>query len=229
MEPASHGDQDVLNNSTEVHPSNRTDQTDRAVYRIDPRTSGMELRLEPRSDNQTDRTRSRLSRPSRHSKDNSRARLSLGREEPEDRHGFSPGGPSGQSRRSPYRYRRASISQSSLCVVWGLANTFIHSWVVGLRSWDSLLLLRSETYLIHAQEQALCFPSLETVLGIWCALLGGCVTYTAYFRAARDDVDHPILSGRRSRNNFSGMIVSLVVEAILGFIGKKFPKVSFLL
>ncbi|WZZ88477.1 hypothetical protein YC2023_117056 [Brassica napus] len=109
MEPAPHRDQDVLNNSTEVHPSNCTDQTDRAVYRIDPRTSGMELRLEPRPDNRADHSRARLSRPSRHSKDNSQARLSLGREEPEDRHGFSPGRPSRQSRRSPYRYRRASI------------------------------------------------------------------------------------------------------------------------
>ncbi|KAF2590407.1 hypothetical protein F2Q70_00040917 [Brassica cretica] len=109
MEPAPHGHQDVLNNSTKVHPSNCTDQTDRAVYRIDPRLSGMEFRLEPRSDDRTDRTRARLSRPFRYSKDNSRARFSLGREEPEDIHGFSPGGPSGQSRRSPYRYRRASI------------------------------------------------------------------------------------------------------------------------
>uniref|UniRef100_A0A0D3D3K1 Uncharacterized protein n=1 Tax=Brassica oleracea var. oleracea TaxID=109376 RepID=A0A0D3D3K1_BRAOL len=109
MEPAPHGDQDVLNNSTEVHPSNRIDQTDRAVYRIDPRTSEMELRLEPHPDNQTDHTRARLFRPSRHSKDNSQAGLSLGREEPEDRHGFTRGRPSGQSRRSPYRYRRAFI------------------------------------------------------------------------------------------------------------------------
>jgi len=109
MEPAPHGHQDVLNNSTEVHPSNRTDQTDRAVYWIDPRSSGMEFWLEPRSNDRTDRTRARLSRPSRHSKDNSRARLSLGREEPEDRYGFSHGGPSGQPRRSLYRYRRASI------------------------------------------------------------------------------------------------------------------------
>ncbi|KAF3523822.1 hypothetical protein F2Q69_00048006 [Brassica cretica] len=94
MEPAPHRDQDVLNNSTEVHPPNCTDQTDRAVYWIDLRSSEMEFRLEPRSDDRTDRTRARLSRPSRHSKDNSRARLSLGREEPEDRRGFSPGGPS---------------------------------------------------------------------------------------------------------------------------------------
>ncbi|KAG2283640.1 hypothetical protein Bca52824_054860 [Brassica carinata] len=69
----------------------------------------MELRLEPRPDNRTDRTRACLSRPSRHSKDNSRARISLDREEPEDKHGFSPGGPSRQSRKSPYRYRHASI------------------------------------------------------------------------------------------------------------------------
>ena len=48
IEPAPHGDQDILNNSIEVHPSNRTYQTDRAMYQIDPRTSGMELRLEPR-------------------------------------------------------------------------------------------------------------------------------------------------------------------------------------
>uniref|UniRef100_A0A0D3BUB1 CCHC-type domain-containing protein n=1 Tax=Brassica oleracea var. oleracea TaxID=109376 RepID=A0A0D3BUB1_BRAOL len=114
MEPAPHGDQDVLNNSTEVHPSNCTDQTGQAVYRIDPCSSGMEFRLEPRSDNRTDRTRARLSRPSRHSNDNSRARLSLGYEEPEDRHGFSPHGPSGQSCRSPYHYRRASIRMFGL-------------------------------------------------------------------------------------------------------------------
>ncbi|KAF3571101.1 hypothetical protein F2Q69_00061899 [Brassica cretica] len=96
-------------NSTEVHPSNSTDQTDRAVYRIDPRSSRMEFRLEPRSDDRTDRTRARLSRPSRHSKNNSRARISLGRAKPEDIHGFSPVGPSGQSHRSLYRYRCASI------------------------------------------------------------------------------------------------------------------------
>ena len=90
MEPAPHGDQDILNNSTEVHPSNRTDQTGRVVYRINPCSSGMEFRLEPRSDDRTDHTRARLSRPSRHSNDNSRARLSLDREEPEDRHGSHP-------------------------------------------------------------------------------------------------------------------------------------------
>ncbi|KAF2532794.1 hypothetical protein F2Q70_00029378 [Brassica cretica] len=41
-----HGDQDVLNNLTEVRSSDRTDQTDRAV----PCVSRLELRLEPRLD-----------------------------------------------------------------------------------------------------------------------------------------------------------------------------------
>ncbi|KAF2588485.1 hypothetical protein F2Q70_00039188 [Brassica cretica] len=51
-----HGDQDVLNNLTEVRSSDRTDQTDRAV----PRASRLELRLEPRPDDRTDRTGARL-------------------------------------------------------------------------------------------------------------------------------------------------------------------------
>ncbi|KAF2594875.1 hypothetical protein F2Q70_00044081 [Brassica cretica] len=80
-------------------------QTDRAVYRINPRTSGKELWLEPRPDDRTYHTRARLFRPSRHSKDNSRARLKLGHEEPKDRHAFSSGGPSGQSRVRPSPYR----------------------------------------------------------------------------------------------------------------------------
>uniref|UniRef100_A0A0D3DTC1 CCHC-type domain-containing protein n=1 Tax=Brassica oleracea var. oleracea TaxID=109376 RepID=A0A0D3DTC1_BRAOL len=133
MDPAPHGHQDVLNNSTEVHPSNCTDQTDRAVYRIDPRLTGMEFRLEPRSDDRTDRTRARLPRPFRYSKDNSRARLSLGHEEPEDIHGFSPGGPSGQSRRSPYRYRRASISHF-IFVCCLVVSQHIHSFLGGSKS-----------------------------------------------------------------------------------------------
>ncbi|KAF3518100.1 hypothetical protein DY000_02060147 [Brassica cretica] len=124
MEPAQYGDKDVLNNSTEVHPSDRTRQTDRAVYRINPRTSGKEHWLEPRPDDRTYRTRARLSRPS---KDHSRARLSLGREEPEDGHTFPPGRPSRQSRTCPYLYpvhasgsmnldssRRVILDQSAL-------------------------------------------------------------------------------------------------------------------
>ncbi|KAG5385034.1 hypothetical protein IGI04_036504 [Brassica rapa subsp. trilocularis] len=63
MEPARHGDQDVLNDSTEVRPSDSTNQTNRAVYRIDLHSSKMEFRLKPRSDDQTDRTTTRFSRP----------------------------------------------------------------------------------------------------------------------------------------------------------------------
>ena len=109
MEPAQHGDQDVLNNSTEVRPSDRTNQTNQAVYRIDPRTSGMDFWLEPQPDDRTDRTRARLSRPSRHSKDNSPAMHSLDREESKDGHAFSPSGPSRLSRVRPSPYRRAPI------------------------------------------------------------------------------------------------------------------------
>ena len=95
-----HGDQDVLNNLTEVRSSDRTDQTDQAV----PRASRLELRLEPRPDDLTDRTTARLPRPTRHSKTHGRARLSLGREETKDGHAFLSGGPSGQSRKRPYLY-----------------------------------------------------------------------------------------------------------------------------
>ncbi|WZZ33327.1 hypothetical protein YC2023_016728 [Brassica napus] len=95
-----HGDQDVLNNLTEVRSSDRTDQTDQAV----PRASRLELRLEPRPDDLTDRTTARLPQPTRHSKTHGRARLSLGREETKDGHAFLSGGPSGQSRKRPYLY-----------------------------------------------------------------------------------------------------------------------------
>ncbi|WZZ08140.1 hypothetical protein YC2023_094061 [Brassica napus] len=50
MEPDQNGVQAVQSSSNKVRPSDRTDQTDRSVYRIDPRTSRMELRLEPRPD-----------------------------------------------------------------------------------------------------------------------------------------------------------------------------------
>ncbi|KAF3541503.1 hypothetical protein F2Q69_00023119 [Brassica cretica] len=104
----------LLNNSTEVHPSDRTNQTNQAVYRIDPRTSGMDFWFEPQPDDRTDRTRARLSRPSRHSKDNSRAMHSLDREESKDGHAFSPSGPSRLSRVRPSPYRRAPIWWLSL-------------------------------------------------------------------------------------------------------------------
>ncbi|CAN6811685.1 unnamed protein product, partial [Brassica oleracea] len=95
-----HGDQDVLNNLTEVRSSDHTDQTDRAV----PRASRLELQLEPRPDDLTDRTTARLPRTTQHFKTHGRARLSLGREETKDGHAFLSGGPSGQSRKRPYLY-----------------------------------------------------------------------------------------------------------------------------
>ncbi|KAF3500171.1 hypothetical protein F2Q69_00042831 [Brassica cretica] len=56
MELASDDDQDDQIISTEVHPSVRTRQTDRAVYRIDPCISGKELRLHPCPAVRTDHT-----------------------------------------------------------------------------------------------------------------------------------------------------------------------------
>ncbi|KAF3590596.1 hypothetical protein DY000_02025569 [Brassica cretica] len=90
----------LLHQNSKVRSTNRTDQTDRAV----PRASRLELRLEPRPDDRTDRTTARLPRPTLHSKTHGRARLSLGREEAEDGHAFLSGGPSGQSSKRPYLY-----------------------------------------------------------------------------------------------------------------------------
>lgn len=66
---------------TKVHPS---DHTDHAVYRIDPQTSGMKLRHEPRSDDGIDRSIGVLSRPIRQTKTDSLTRIHLGREESEE-------------------------------------------------------------------------------------------------------------------------------------------------
>ncbi|CAN6850808.1 unnamed protein product, partial [Brassica oleracea] len=85
-----HGDQDVLNNLTELRSSDRTGHTDRAV----PRASRLKLRLEPRPDDRFPRTEACFPRASRHSKTHGRARLSLGGEETEDGHAFSSSGPS---------------------------------------------------------------------------------------------------------------------------------------
>ncbi|WZY73381.1 hypothetical protein YC2023_005621 [Brassica napus] len=95
-----HGDQDVLNNLTEIRSFDRTRHTDRAILRM----SRLELRLEPRPDDRFPRTEARLLRPTRHSKTHDQARLDLGGEETEDGHAFSSGGPSGQSRKRPYLY-----------------------------------------------------------------------------------------------------------------------------
>ncbi|KAG5415389.1 hypothetical protein IGI04_002956 [Brassica rapa subsp. trilocularis] len=67
-------DQDI---PTEVHRPNQG----RAVYRIDPRMDGMELRLDPRPISRTDRTGSSLSRTTRQSQTDGQARSNLGRAE----------------------------------------------------------------------------------------------------------------------------------------------------
>ncbi|KAF3494505.1 hypothetical protein DY000_02054175 [Brassica cretica] len=67
-------DQNVPDVPTEVHPTNQIRQIDRAVYRLDPRTSGLELRPDPRPDARTDRTEARLTRQA---KTDSQARLDL--------------------------------------------------------------------------------------------------------------------------------------------------------
>ncbi|KAG5374558.1 hypothetical protein IGI04_039154 [Brassica rapa subsp. trilocularis] len=67
-------DQDI---PTEVHRPNRG----RAVYRIDPRMDGKELRLDPRPISRTDHTGSSLSRTTRQSQTDGQARSNLGRAE----------------------------------------------------------------------------------------------------------------------------------------------------
>ncbi|KAF3503183.1 hypothetical protein F2Q69_00041284 [Brassica cretica] len=89
MEPCQNGDKVIQNGLTEVRPSDRTDQIDRAVYRIEPRTSRMELRLEPRPDDRTDRTTYVLSRPIRQAKTDGRARITFDRVESDNDHNFS--------------------------------------------------------------------------------------------------------------------------------------------
>ncbi|KAF3607972.1 hypothetical protein DY000_02048257 [Brassica cretica] len=69
-------DQDI---PTEVHRPSRTDQQGRAVYRIDPRTDGKKLRLDPRPISRTDCTRSSLSRTTHQSQTDGQARSTLGR------------------------------------------------------------------------------------------------------------------------------------------------------
>ncbi|KAG5373685.1 hypothetical protein IGI04_042997 [Brassica rapa subsp. trilocularis] len=84
-----HEDQNSPRFSTEVHPDDRTERTDRAVYRIDPRTSGMELRLDPRPDDRSDRTEARLPRPTRQVRKIDQAKLSSERTDFESDRSFS--------------------------------------------------------------------------------------------------------------------------------------------
>ncbi|KAF2556543.1 hypothetical protein F2Q68_00016135 [Brassica cretica] len=69
--------------------TDRSRQTDRAVYRIDPRAAGKELRLEPRLDDRTDRTGARLPRPTRQAKTNGRPRTHFDRVETKTYHSLS--------------------------------------------------------------------------------------------------------------------------------------------
>ncbi|KAF2548153.1 hypothetical protein F2Q70_00020617 [Brassica cretica] len=70
-------------------PRRNTRQTNRAVYRLDPRTSGLELRPNSRPDDRTGRTEARLSRPTRQAKTDGQARINLARVNSDSDHGFS--------------------------------------------------------------------------------------------------------------------------------------------
>uniref|UniRef100_M4DXU6 Uncharacterized protein n=1 Tax=Brassica campestris TaxID=3711 RepID=M4DXU6_BRACM len=84
-----HEDQDVPNISTEVHSFDSAGQTDRAVYQIDPRASGMEIQLEPRLGDRTDRTGARFSRPTRQANIDGQAIINLGRANSDSDRSFS--------------------------------------------------------------------------------------------------------------------------------------------
>ena len=59
------------------------------MYRIDPRTSDKELRLDPRPDDRTDGTESRLSRTTRQARTNDRARINFQRTDSDSDRSFS--------------------------------------------------------------------------------------------------------------------------------------------
>jgi len=80
---------DRADQTVRTDPSDHPDRTARAVHRIDPQTSVLELSLEPRPIDGFDRPTSLLSQPIQHSKTDSQARFNLGREESEDVHRFS--------------------------------------------------------------------------------------------------------------------------------------------
>ncbi|KAG2282650.1 hypothetical protein Bca52824_053870 [Brassica carinata] len=80
---------DRADQTVRTDPSNHPDHTARAVHHIDPRTSRLELRMEPRPRDGFDRPTSLLSQPIQHSKTDSQTRFNLGREESEDVHRFS--------------------------------------------------------------------------------------------------------------------------------------------
>ncbi|KAF3585934.1 hypothetical protein F2Q69_00027565 [Brassica cretica] len=71
-------------------PSAWSNQTDRSGrYRINPRTTGLELQPDPRPDHRTDRTEARLSRATRQPKADGQARINLGRANSDPDHSYS--------------------------------------------------------------------------------------------------------------------------------------------
>ena len=82
-------DQNTPDVPVEVHPTDQIRQTNQAVYRLDPGTSGLELRPDPRPDVRADRTEARLSRPTRQAKTDGQAKINLARANSDPEHGFS--------------------------------------------------------------------------------------------------------------------------------------------
>ncbi|WZZ88601.1 hypothetical protein YC2023_117180 [Brassica napus] len=80
---------DRADQTIRTDPSDHPDRTARAVHRIDPWTSVLELSLEPPLRDGFDQPTSLLSQPIQHSNTDSQARFNLGREESEDVHRFS--------------------------------------------------------------------------------------------------------------------------------------------
>ena len=89
MKPDQDGDQDDQIIPTKVQAADRPRQTYRAVYRIEPRAAGEELRLEPRPDDRTHRTGARLPRSTRQAKTDGRAITHFDRVETETHHCLS--------------------------------------------------------------------------------------------------------------------------------------------
>ncbi|KAF3507394.1 hypothetical protein F2Q69_00006519 [Brassica cretica] len=89
MESDQNEDQNVRNSTTEVQSIDRAEHTTRAVYRLDPPSSGLELQHNPRPDGQINHTEVRLSRHVRHAKSIGQARSEVVRVESKSDHGLS--------------------------------------------------------------------------------------------------------------------------------------------
>ncbi|CAF1794526.1 unnamed protein product [Brassica napus] len=89
LESDQNEDQNVRNNASEVQSIDRAEHTARAVYRLDPHSSGLELQHNPRPDGQINRTEVRLSRPVRHAKSIGQAKSEVVRVESKSDHGLS--------------------------------------------------------------------------------------------------------------------------------------------